>query len=318
MKMYSAHLRRQYDDRTLYWQSRAASRLNAMSPDSTQRLSVICDGMDHSKFKYPRSLSMLSKEFDALLRPHLNMHACLAHGHMCLLALSEMTVPKDASFCLDVLSYCLNQIADRLDLRATCLEVQSDNTCREMKNMSTLRLMALWVATRRLWSCDLRCLQKGHSHEDVDAFFANVAVAVEKHNELHRPASFQAILQQYLDAGARKHEPLKEVVLVDEVRDWHLVTEEMDRFSSVLVVWGAYENIDVHISNSPNSSNLCMFCCGATLAPQLLRATFLNVAVDGAHLKGVGGAGAPHLFRLERFVDTGAQSKLLCVQPGCG
>lgn len=41
----------------------------------------------------------------------------------------------------------------------------------------------------------------------------------------------------------------------------------------------------------------------------------MNVAVDGAHLKGIGGAGAPHLFRLERFGETGALSKLFHVQP---
>lgn len=82
--------------------------------------------------------------------------------------------------------------------------------------------MSQWVATSRLWNCELRCLQKGHSHEDVDAFFANVAVTVEKYNELHRPCNFQEILQQYLDGGARRHEPLKRVVQVDEVRDWCL------------------------------------------------------------------------------------------------
>ena len=222
MAMYSRHLKRQYADRCLYWQSRAASRLNAVTPDSTQILSVICDGMDHSKFKYPRSLAMLSKEYDSFLRPHLNMHAVLAHGHMCLLSLSEMNVAKDASFCLELLTYCLHCISDRLDLRSTRLQVQCDNTCRELKNNSTLRLMSQWVATRRLFSSELRCLQKGHSHEDVDAFFANVAVAVEKYNELHRPQNFQAILQDYLNGGARKHEAVKEVVQVDEVRDWLL------------------------------------------------------------------------------------------------
>ncbi|CAL1158953.1 unnamed protein product [Cladocopium goreaui] len=254
MQMYSAHLKRQYEDRCLYWQARAASRMNAITADSTQQVCCIVDGMDHSKFRYPRSLAMLSKEYDFLQRPHLNMHAILAHGHMCLLSLADITVPKDASFCVELLSHCLHCISDRLDLRVTRLLVQCDNTCRELKNNCTLRAMSQWVANSRLWNCELRCLQKGHSHEDVDAFFANVAVTVEKYNELHRPCNFQEILQQYLDGGARRHEPLKRVVQVDEVRDW---------------------------------------------------STFLNVAFDGAHLKGIGGPGAPHTFLLERFCDTG-------------
>ena len=75
----------------------------------------------------------LPKQYDQFLRPHLNMYTCLAHGHMALLCLSEMTVPKDASFCLEVLTYCLHCIAMRLDLRVTRLQVQTDNTCRELK-----------------------------------------------------------------------------------------------------------------------------------------------------------------------------------------
>eukprot|EP00435_Cladocopium_sp_Y103_P031569 s4346_g8.t1 len=220
MAEYSRHLKRQYNDRCLYWASRAASRLNSLTSDSTQQLTVICDGMDHSKFRYPRSLCMTSKQFDPFLRPHLNMYACLAHGHMALLSLSEMTVAKEASFCLDVIAYCLHCIASRIDLRVTRLSLQSDNTCRELKNNSCIRLLSVWVATRRLFCAQLSCLQKGHSHEDVDAFFANVAVTVEKYNELHRPLDFRRILQEYLDVCARKHEDMKEVVMIDEVRDW--------------------------------------------------------------------------------------------------
>ena len=237
---YNKHLKRQYEDRTLYWASRAASRLNNLTSDSTQQLVIISDGMDHSKFRYPRSLCMTSKQFDGFHRPHLNMYACLAHGHMALLCLSEMSVAKDASFCLDALSYCLHCVTSRLDLRVTRLTIQSDNTCRELKNNSAIRLMALWVATRRLFAAQLSCLQKGHSHEDVDAFFANIAVTIEKHNELHQPADFQQILQEYLDGGARKHEDLKEVVMVDQVRDW----------------WPSSKSFDLMLSTSPDRQSV--------------------------------------------------------------
>ena len=280
MSEYARHLKRQYTDRTLYWGLRAASRLNNLTADSTQELVIIGDGMDHSKFRYPRSLCMASKQFDPFLRPHLNMYACLAHGHMALLCLSEMTVAKDASFCLDVMSYCLHCVASRLDLRSTRLTLQSDNTCRELKNNSAVRLLAVWVGTRRLFAAQLSCLQKGHSHEDIDAFFANVAVTIEKYNELHRPEDFRQILQQYLDGGARKHEELKEVVMVDQVRDW----------------WPSSKSFGFKLSTSLLTDSL------------KLRSTFLNLGFDGAHLKGIGGPGAPHLFCLERFSDTGWNS----------
>ena len=70
MKMFQQHLKRQYADRCLYWAARAASRLNALTADSTQILAVIADGMDHSKFRYPRSVAMTSKQYDQFLRPH--------------------------------------------------------------------------------------------------------------------------------------------------------------------------------------------------------------------------------------------------------
>ena len=61
----------------------------------------------------------------------------------------------------------------------------------------------------------------GHSHEDVDAFFSNVANLIESHQELHTPDSFIRLLQTWLaDKSIRPHEHVREVTKVDHVRDW--------------------------------------------------------------------------------------------------
>lgn len=58
MKEYMSHLARQYSDRTLYWRSRSLSRLKVAGGT----LTMITDAMDESKYRYPRSRFMATKE----------------------------------------------------------------------------------------------------------------------------------------------------------------------------------------------------------------------------------------------------------------
>ena len=170
---------------------------------------------------------MMTKSLDNFQRPYLDMHACICHGHMVLLALSEMWLPKDANWCNELLGHVLHCAADRVDLRSTRLVVQCDNTCRELKNNSTLRWLAQLVGSRRIHSAELRCLQKGHTHEDVDAVFAGIAAAIESEQELHVPSDFARLLEKYM-ASARKAEPMKKVILVDSCRDWQLGSMQLE------------------------------------------------------------------------------------------
>ena len=225
MAQYTGHLNKQYEDRCLYWASRSLSRSMTAGSDGVQTVTVICDGMDHCKFKYPRSLNMVTKSLDGFQRPYLDMHACIVHGHMVLLALSEMW--QDSNWCNELLGHVLHCTADRVDLRSIRLVVQCDNTCRELKNNGTLRWLAQLVGSMRIHSAELRCLQKGHTREDVDAVFAGIAAAIESEQELHIPSDFTQLLEKYM-ASARKHEPMKKVMLVDRCRDWQLGSREFN------------------------------------------------------------------------------------------
>ena len=93
MVEFGKHLNRQFNDRVVYWQSRAASRLLSL-PDGSQSIVCICDSMDHTKFSWPRSVHMIAKDFSAFQRPSLDCTGLLWHGHLAMLAVSESWVQK--------------------------------------------------------------------------------------------------------------------------------------------------------------------------------------------------------------------------------
>lgn len=217
---YGQHIAAQYKDRCVYWECRSESRLNLTS-NGTRTIQVVIDGMDKSKFLFPRALSMGAKEFGQFHRPSLDVHAIITHGHSLGVYLSDPMVPKDSSWCNDLLSFTLHELGSEVELRQCKLVCQSDNTSKEVKNNTTLRVLAYYVANCRLFSAESRHLRTGHSHEDVDGLFSQFAGLLEKHNELHVPAHFQDVLNQYLQLpSTRPYEARKWVMMVNTVRDW--------------------------------------------------------------------------------------------------
>ena len=185
---------------------------------------MITDGMDKAKYKYPRTKITRSKEFDALNCPSLDMVATITHGYGMLLTLSEPFLPKDSSFSCEVILNSLDRLASRgVDMRVVSLHLQADNTAREVKNNTVLRLVGSLVASHRLHDCQVCNLLAGHSHEDIDVFFSGVTAYLEAHTELHCPEDFRACLTRYLaDPAIRPDETDRAVEIVDKVRDWNL------------------------------------------------------------------------------------------------
>ena len=60
--LYSKHLDVQCSDRVHYWMSRAHSKL-PMLPSGLKTITLIVDGLDHQKFRYPKDLAFLRKSF---------------------------------------------------------------------------------------------------------------------------------------------------------------------------------------------------------------------------------------------------------------
>ena len=150
VKDYEFHLLQQYRDRCVYWSNRSVSRL-VMQPSGFRKVTVVTDAIDHNKFRYPRSRIFGSKEFAATVRPTMDMTCLIAHGYQIILALSEPFVPKNSSWCTELLCNMLHRLGARgMDLRTVELHIQSDNCSRETKNNTLTRWAALMTSSHKV------------------------------------------------------------------------------------------------------------------------------------------------------------------------
>ena len=133
--------------------------------------------------------------------------AVIAHGYGILMALSEPFIRKDSSWSCELIAYVVNQISETSDIRKMELICQADNTSREVKNNTLTRMAGYLIGSRRLKRMELRFLQSGHSHEDVDAWFSVLSNLLESKKHLETPEDFQQVLQEFLvDPKQRPHE----------------------------------------------------------------------------------------------------------------
>ena len=121
----------------------------------------------------------------------------------------------DSSWSSDLLSHAMNAVAINfpdLDLRYTHVKVHGDNSSKELKNNSCCRLLGSLCLARRIYSGEMNTLQSGHSHEDIDQCFSQLAKFLDAQPELHVPQDFLDALQRFVDApNFRPTEPLKSV-----------------------------------------------------------------------------------------------------------
>lgn len=215
--LFQKHLKRTYDDRLVYWAARARSRLGGPA------VSLILDSMDQQKHAWPRSPVMLSKQFNTFNRPRLTNTTLICHGHHVITSLSPPFLPSNASRSCDILMHSLHLLSQKMDLRSVCLDIQADNCSKEAKNNACLRLCSLLISTHTIGQATLNFLESGHSHEDIDAHFKDVATWLQRHPELHTREAFRSCLDEYhqLDK-VRPLEASKFVLSHDQVRDWKL------------------------------------------------------------------------------------------------
>ena len=78
------HLSGQWADRKVYWTSRSRAKT------SRDLLVMMCDGMDKGKYHLPRwSGGRAPKQAESLSRPACEVYACLLHGHMLCVYISD-------------------------------------------------------------------------------------------------------------------------------------------------------------------------------------------------------------------------------------
>jgi len=223
--LYTAHLDKQYLDRTIYWRNRAKSREKTLE-DGSRTVCLTIDSVDHSKFAFPRSAAMSSKDYSTFIRPTLGVTCIIVHGYGFFLYISEPAIPHDSSWSTDILSHSLNFVCERepeLELRACHVKLHGDNSSKELKHNTACRWLGALCLGRRIRTGELNCLQSGHSHEDIDQVFSGLARFVEGQAELHTPDDFVEALKTFVATpGFRPFEPHKGVFKVDQIRFWFL------------------------------------------------------------------------------------------------
>ena len=225
LEMFKAHLRRQYQDRVVYWKNRSESRTGEL-PSSVRKVTVTIDSIDHQKFPLPKSLSMNSKDFSGFIRPTLSVTCQLIHGFCVLFYVSGPWVRHDSSWTAELLAHGLHTMQQQfpsVDLRSSHYATHGDNSSKELKNNCCLQLLSSLVGMHRLKYSSLSCLQSGHSHEDIDQLFSGLAQWIGNSNEIHTADEYVAAIQAWLDKpSTRPTESYKKVFLVDCNRAWPL------------------------------------------------------------------------------------------------
>ena len=174
--MLHAHLRDQYRDREIYWSIRARAR------SERDVLSLIMDGMDHSKFGIPQwADGRMPKHtiVDKNTRPCCSLYGVIAHGWRVDLYISHEGVAGGSPFCADMMFRTLDQIwrQSQRSGRPFPLDcvVQGDNTSKEVKNSIMGRVLALLSLHGTFRAAAHMHLRVGHTHEDIDQLFGFVA-----------------------------------------------------------------------------------------------------------------------------------------------
>lgn len=157
--LYRAHLVSQYRDRLCYWSLRGSSRLKTIG-----HICIMQDGMDQCKFSLPRSHLTRAKDLSTLMKPKLAVIGILIHGFELSFTISTAEHPKDSSCMSEVLGWALTKLEKhhRVCLANTVIHLFADNTARETKNNTTVRLLCALCQRRSLLLLDMAFVHDFH------------------------------------------------------------------------------------------------------------------------------------------------------------
>jgi hypothetical protein len=187
LEEYSKHILNQWLDRQVYWHSQELSlscrdflRSGQTFETLTRSVSQVCiiaDGMDQAKFRVPRIL-VKTHALDKLLRPALHVQGAWCHGLGYHIAVADADMPKDTNNNVEVVARLLDQVYLRHKGLPLGLHLQQDNTSRECKNSLILRFACKLVGLGIFQWVTLAYLITGHTHENIDGTFGQLAVKI--------------------------------------------------------------------------------------------------------------------------------------------
>ena len=108
---------------------------------------MIVDGMDQSKFSFPRHRALKSKDFSTFQRPRAHVVGTIIHGRGILFFLTDPDLPKDGNTHCEIVAHTLTWLASLgVNLADSSVTIQCDNTPREIKNNVMLAFLASLVS----------------------------------------------------------------------------------------------------------------------------------------------------------------------------
>ena len=205
--------------------------LEGPKPPLQTTIVMIIDGMDQSKFCWPRAPFFTNHEFDGFVRPRLHITGVLVHGYFSMLTISHTDISKSGSTTVDLVAHILTELHQLgVSLSDAHVHCQLDNTASTNKNNTLLLFLAAMVAAGLICTFTANFLRVGHTHEDMDQFFGELAKWVKK--RLHYAqclAEFKVSLDSFLKHVHRPYEKQTRVRIVDQVRDWKHFLEGMQK-----------------------------------------------------------------------------------------
>lgn len=240
--LYHQHLEDQFRDRICYWEARGESR------SQSSRVTLIIDGMDQGKFGLPRHKSVNTKALSGFQRPRLHVAAAICHGHFISAYVTDGDLCKDSNTSMEMLSHCLDMLGGRISLHTCDLVIQCDNTYREVKNNHIFRWAAAVVSCGLVRSLTVSSLRSGHSHEDIDQLFGQIATFLKTQRSRMTPEDFVDSLKVCLSGLQRPFEKERHVWKLDQTRDWFLGLAFSKRFAP---------HVTHHLTNTTSPPQSC-------------------------------------------------------------
>jgi len=148
-----------------------------------------------------------------------------AHGWCTSVFMADSRVSHGGCAFIEILCQTLDHVLQVTRSRGrrfpSRLVVQSDNTVAQAKNAVVMLFLAYLVALGNFVSVDIMFLMVGHTHEDVDQFFAVVCEYLGRRRDFQVPMDVITYLREALqERVARKGEEFK-VSWVSGVRDYN-------------------------------------------------------------------------------------------------
>lgn len=184
-------------------------------------LTIVADGMDQAKFRIPRWRRAKVKALEKFPRPALHVAGVWAHGHSLHLAISNPDVPKDSNSNIETIARMIDTVLAQHGTLPLNLHLQLDNSARENKNQKLFRLLMILVQKGVFRTIQAAFLRKGHTHEDIDGIFGQIAVTIS-HSEFNTTDELEDILMRRLKTvGADTSSKQQSMAYrLDEVADW--------------------------------------------------------------------------------------------------